>query len=82
MVAVDVSNQKKRTIKVVANTGVSFPVLIDNKSVGRKLYKVRGTPTTLIINGDGKVVFKHVGYYGGMEEVLKKEIQSVLGGSA
>jgi predicted deacylase len=64
----------------VSETGVSFPVLLDNKSVRKKLYKVRGTPATLIINGDGKVVFKHAGYYGGMEDILKKEIQGLLGG--
>ena len=82
MISVDVSNQKKRTLKVVKETGVSFPVLLDNRSVGKKLYKVRGTPTTLIIDGDGSTVFKHVGYYEGMEEILKKEIRGLLGGPA
>ena len=61
---------------------MNFPVLVDNGKVGRELYKIRGTPTTLIINGDGKVVFRHVGYYEGMEEVLKKEIQDLIGGAA
>jgi hypothetical protein len=66
----------------VGQTGVSFPVLLDNKSVGKKLYKIRGTPTTFIINGDGSIVFKHVGYYGGMEETLARDIQALLGGPA
>lgn len=62
--------------------GVTFPVLLDNKSVGRKLYKVRGTPTTFIINGEGLTVFKHVGHYEGIEDILSREVQSLLGGPA
>jgi thioredoxin-related protein len=81
-VSIDISNQKKGTLKVVSETGVTFPLLLDNKSVGRKLYKVRGTPTTFIINGEGQTVFKHVGYNKGMEEVFSKEIESLLGGPA
>lgn len=82
VVSVDVSNQKKKTLKVLSQTGVTFPVLMDNKSVGKQMYKVRGTPTTLIINGDGMIVFKHVGYYPGLEEVLSREIEGLLGGPA
>jgi len=66
----------------VEEKGVTFPVLLDNKSVGRKLYKVKGTPTTFIINADGLTVFKHVGHYEGIEVILSKEVQSLLGGPA
>jgi hypothetical protein len=67
---------------VLDETGVTFPVLLDNKSVGGKLYKIRGTPTTFVINGEGMTVFKHVGYYKGLEDILSKEVQSLLGGPA
>jgi len=82
VVAIDDSNQKKKILKVVEKTEVSFPVLLDDKSVGRDLYKIRGTPTTYIINQKGLVVFKHLGYVPQMDEMLEKEVRSLLGGPA
>ena len=82
IVAVDASNQKARTLKVIEKTGVTFGILLDNKKVAKELYKIRGTPTTFVIDADGMIVFRHVDYYPGMETVLEKEIQSLAGGPA
>ena len=78
----DASNQKARTLKMIKKTGVTFGILLDGKKVARETYKIRGTPTTFRINADGMVVFKHVGYYPGLETVLEKEVQSLVGGPA
>lgn len=78
----DVSNQKSRTLKVIEKTEVTFPVLLDDKSVGRNLYKIRGTPTTYMIDKEGNVVFRHIGYYQGMETVLMKEVRNLTTGPA
>lgn len=77
----DVSNQKARTVKVIEKTEVTFPVLLDTKSVGKGLYKIRGTPTTFVIDRDGNVVFRHIGYYPGMETVLMNEAAKLLAGA-
>ncbi|UCF79878.1 MAG: TlpA family protein disulfide reductase [Candidatus Eiseniibacteriota bacterium] len=82
VLAVDDSNQKKKTVKMVEKTGVSFPVLIDDKSVGREIYKIRGTPTTYMINREGLIVFKHLGYAPEMDEMMEREVRSLLGGPA
>ncbi len=82
VVSVDASNQKARLDKMVTKTGVTFAILVDGKKVAREMYKIRGTPTTYIINGDGMIVFKHVGYYPGLESAMEKEIQGLVGGSA
>jgi thioredoxin-related protein len=82
VVAVDASNQKARTVKVIQKTGVTFGVLLDNKKVAREVYKVRGTPTTFMIDRDGMIVFKHVGYYPGLETTMESEVQSLVGGPA
>jgi len=76
------SNQKSRTLKVIEKTKVTFPVLLDNKSVGRNIYKIRGTPTTFMIDKEGNVVFRHIGYYPGMETVLMKEVRNLTAGPA
>jgi hypothetical protein len=80
VLAIDDSNRKKKMLKVVEDTKVSFPVLLDTESVSRNLYKIRGTPTTYIINQDGFVVFRHLGYSPKMDEMLETEIRSLMGG--
>ena len=78
----DASNQKARTLKMIQKTGVTFGILLDGKKVAREMYKIRGTPTTFMINGDGMIVFRHVGYYPGLETTMEKEVQSLVGGPA
>ena len=78
----DASNQKARTLKMIQKTGVTFGILLDGRKVAREMYKIRGTPTTFMINAEGMIVFKHVGYYPGMEAALEQEVQSMVGGTA
>lgn len=82
VVGVDASDQKARTLKAVEKAGVTFGLLFDGKKVAREVYKIRGTPTTYVIDPDGVIVFKHIGYYPGMEAALEKEVQSLVGGPA
>jgi hypothetical protein len=82
VISVDASNQTSRLDKMQKKTGVTFAILVGGKKVAREMYKIRGTPTTYIINGDGMIVFKHVGYYPGLESAMEKEIQSLVGGPA
>jgi peroxiredoxin len=44
--------------------GISFPVVIDDreKGVAGKSYQVGGIPTLFLIDRDGKIVEKRVGY--------------------
>jgi peroxiredoxin len=82
VLAIDDSNRKEKTLKMVEDTEVTFPVLLDSESVGRKLYKIRGTPTTYVINQDGVIVFRHLGYTPQMDEMMEIEIRSLVGGPA
>lgn len=41
-------------------------------------YRVTGIPTTVIIDAEGRVMFRHVGYSPGDEERLAREIESLL----
>ncbi len=82
VLAIDNSNRKKKTLKMVEDTEVTFTVLLDSESVGSKLYKIRGTPTTYIINQDGFIVFKHLGYTPKMDQMMEKEVRSLIGGPA
>ena len=78
VILVDASNRRELTQKMIDDTGVTMPVLLDDKDISRKDYGVPATPTTFIIDAGGRIIFKHVGYGEGMEEMFEKEIDLLL----
>ena len=65
--------------KFMKEKGYTFPVLM-NKGVDQA-YGVRGIPTLFVIDQDGKIRYKHVGYNASVdfEGLMTKEIDLVLG---
>ncbi|MBZ5499839.1 MAG: hypothetical protein LAP85_25850 [Acidobacteriia bacterium] len=58
----------------------TFPVLVvDASDYARVNYSVSGTPTNLLLNADGKMVFRHIGYGPGAERTMEAEIRELLG---
>ena len=78
IIAVDVSNRKDLTQKLMTDLPYTAPTLLDNAEVSRKQYNVVATPTTFLIDPAGRMIFKHVGYGPGMEKVLEREIEMLL----
>lgn len=56
---------------------VKFPVLVNDEHVER-LYGVINIPATFIIDREGKIESKHLGYVPGTAEMLSKEIEELL----
>lgn len=59
----------------------SYPYLHwarDGAGAIRDAYSVRGVPTTYIVDGEGIVRYAQVGYGSGMQEVLARELDSLL----
>lgn len=61
--------------------GYTFPVLLsDSRDFAAKTYGVLGAPTNLILNSDGKMVFRHLGYSSGEDAPsIEAEIRELLG---
>ena len=53
-------------------------MLFDAEGVHRDDYQVYAFPTTFILDKSGNIVFKHIGFYPGMEITLESEIRSLL----
>ncbi len=49
------------TLKVLANNGGSYPIMVDDHNFAFALYGIRATPTTIIINPKGEIVARHIG---------------------
>ena len=78
VIAIDVRNMKEPTSELVREFGLSLPVLLDDKGVADKAYDIVYTPTTLIIDPEGRVIFRHVGFAGGQENMFDKEVRLLL----
>lgn len=57
---------------------VSFPILYDTTSATSKQYGVSAMPTTVIVDKNGNMRFKHAGYKPGYEKDYKKQIKQLL----
>jgi peroxiredoxin len=78
VIAIDVRDMKEPMSELVQELGLTFPVLLDEKGIADKAYEIVYTPTTLIIDPEGRVIFRHVGFAGGQENMFDKEVRLLL----
>jgi hypothetical protein len=63
-----------------AKGNYTFPIVLSSdREFARSAYGVNGTPTNIILNADGKMVFRQMGYGTGGERTLEAEIRELLG---
>lgn len=59
----------------------TFPIVVtdDKDYFATNPFDVRGTPTSFLLDADGKIIFRHVGYSSGAEKIMEAEIRELLG---
>jgi peroxiredoxin len=78
VLAVESKGDRTGARTLIEENQYTFPVLFDTEKVHGKDYHVYGFPTTLILDQQGNIVFRHVGFYPGMEVVLENEVRELL----
>lgn len=68
---------KERVEASIKEHSIAYRVLIDDKDVN-SLYGVFSIPTSFIIDKNGKLVGKHIGFNPGIKEILSREIEALL----
>ncbi len=79
VLAIDLNDQErsnKDVQKFQAEFQMPFPVLLDNKGKARKLYRLRGVPTSVFVGADGVVRSVNPGPIS--EEVLRERLKEIL----
>lgn len=61
----------------IESKGYNFPILLGDKDIANN-YSVRGIPTLFVIDPDGKIAYRHVGYNMSMDEVLTWQVDEIL----
>ncbi|MGE5399571.1 MAG: TlpA family protein disulfide reductase [Ignavibacteriales bacterium] len=72
-----VADKKKNAADFIAKNNYPFHVLLDNDSRVLNMYKVPGIPTKFVIDKDGMIRFKVVGYDGNTDQMVE-EIKTML----
>lgn len=78
ILSIEVSNRPEMAKKFVAEIGATFPILLDENKMARTLYSLKGVPANLLIDRDGNIIFRHLGFSPGHEKILDAEVQYLL----
>ncbi len=78
LVSIDNRNRPDQNAPFIAKVGVTFPVLLDDAGVSKDVFKIQGTPTNLVIDRQGRIIFRHLGFTPGDEKVLEAEVEMLM----
>ncbi|MBM3286241.1 MAG: TlpA family protein disulfide reductase [Candidatus Eisenbacteria bacterium] len=78
ILSVETTNRPALAEKFVAEHAATFPVLVDDQRQMRSLFGLKGVPTNLLIDRQGKIVFRHLGFAPGNEKMFEAEIDFLL----
>ncbi len=65
-------DKKKNALDYITGNDYPFHVLLDTEDKVVEAFKVRGIPTKFIIDGNGNIRFKKIGYSGNDEKMIKE----------
>jgi peroxiredoxin len=71
------ADKTKKSADFIAQHKYTFNVLMDNENTAIVKYKVEGIPTKFILDKNGMIRFKTVGFSDG--EKMQKEIELMIG---
>jgi cytochrome c biogenesis protein CcmG, thiol:disulfide interchange protein DsbE len=82
IIGVNVDAKERDALDFLADTPAVFTIVFDPKGVTPRSYRVKGMPTSVLIDADGKVVFRHSGFNADDKAELENRIQAVLKGAS
>lgn len=78
MLAVDVRNDRPGTELFYDQFGFTIPNVFDTRGVAVSQYGVSATPTTYLVDDEGRIVYRRYGYLPGEEVDLREQIETLL----
>ncbi len=81
VLAVESQRDRDRATKFIAKNNLSYPCLENGDGDAEFVYNTFGVtshPTSFLIDGEGNILFVHVGFSEGDEDKLALEIERIL----
>ena len=77
-VSIDHAQNTKKVKPLVDNHGWNYDVLLDPNGDLQRAFNIQTVPYVLIIDGKGKIAYKHNGYTDGDETELINKVKELL----
>lgn len=78
VLSIDSGNRTKKAEDFIDEHNAVHAMLSDVDRTAFTAYRVRGIPTTVIVDHEGRAMFRHVGFMDGMQEQFEREIETLL----
>lgn len=78
-VSIDQAQNINKVKPLVDQNGWRYEVLLDPNGELRRALSIQSVPYTILLDGNGKIVYKHNGYTDGAEFELYKKVKEVAG---
>ncbi len=81
-ITIDSPKSQSKVKPFIRGSGYEFRVLLDQDMEVRKLFGGKDVPLTLLIDKNGEVIFRHLGYVPGDEKSLAEKVGSLFESAA
>lgn len=78
ILSINVDAKKTLAEQFLQQTPAEFPILYDSKGELAKQFKLRGMPSSYLINRNGELVSAHVGFNDNKKQLYQREILELL----
>lgn len=79
IVGINVDKKRADADAFLAGTPAKFTVAYDEKGTTPTAYKIKGMPSSYLVDRDGKVVATHVGFRDDERPMLEAKLRAALG---
>lgn len=78
-VSIDQAQNVHKVKPLVSNHGWEYEVLLDTNEELKRAFGIQMIPYVMIVDGEGKVAYKHTGYTDGAEDELINKVRELIG---
>lgn len=78
VVGINVEQETADAEQFLKAAPVSFPILWDGSNSTAKAYAVSGMPTTVIVDRNGDIRYRHAGYQPGDEQQYREQLKKLV----
>jgi hypothetical protein len=78
VLAIETTNRPALAREFTTSVHANFPIGVDDASVSSTLFGVNATPTSILIDREGRIFFTNVGYGPGGERALAAQVEYLL----
>ena len=78
VISINLDAEKHLADKFLLETPADFAVIFDAKGLTAKKFKLKGMPSSFLINKEGKIIITHSGFFSDKKPLYQKEIESLL----